>query len=152
MIFRRSKPDDSTAIAMAEEVIFPDPWTKKDITSCISVEGAMCFTAEEDGKPVAYILGRVIAPEGEIYRVAVLPEYRKRGIAYRLLDYAVKTERGRGLEVLFLEVRSRNLPAISLYRAYGFRQMGVRRRYYKSPDDDALIMAYGNQADLFPKD
>ena len=152
MIFRRSKPDDSTAIAEAEAQIFPDPWSKKDIMSCISTEGAMCFTAEEDGKPCAYVIGRVIAPEGEIYRVAVLPEYRKRGIAYRLLDYAVKTERGRGLEILFLEVRSRNTPAISLYRAYGFRDMGIRRGYYKNPDDDAIIMAYGNSVDLFPKD
>ena len=152
MIFRRSKPDDSTAIAKAEEMIFPDPWTKKDITSCLSTEGAMCYTAEEGGEPVAYVLGRVIPPEGEIYRVAVLPEYRKRGIAYRLLDYAVKTERGRGLEILFLEVRSRNTPALSLYRAYGFREMGVRKRYYKNPEDDAIIMAYGSSVDLFPKD
>ena len=152
MIFRRSRPDDSTAISLAEASIFPDPWSKSDVTSTICTEGAMCFTAEEDGKPVAYVLGRVIPPEGEIYRVAVIPEYRKRGIGYRLLDYAVKTERGRGLEILFLEVRSRNTAALALYRAYGFRQMGIRRRYYKNPEDDAIIMAYGNSADLFPKD
>ena len=148
MEFRRSVPDDSTAIAEAEELIFSDPWTKRDIVDTISTEGAMCYTAVKDGKIVAYIIGRVIAPEGEIYRIATLPEYRGRGIAYRLLDYAYKTERGKGLEVLFLEVRSRNIPAISLYRAYGFNKMGVRRGYYKNPDDDAIIMVKASRCDL----
>ena len=148
MEFRRSLPSDSTAISYAEAEIFSDPWSERDIISTISTEGAMCYTAVKDGRLVAYILGRVIAPEGEIYRIAVLPEYRRRGIGYRLLDYAAKTERGRGLEVLFLEVRSQNVAAIALYEAYGFKRAGVRRGYYKDPVDDAIIMLKASRADL----
>ena len=148
MEIRRSLPADSKEISEAEELIFSDPWSERDIISAISTVGSMCYTALSDGKVVAYIIGRIIAPEGEIYRIATLPEYRGRGIAYRLLDYAYKTERGRGLEVLFLEVRSKNIPAISLYREYGFKQMGVRRGYYKNPDDDALIMVKASRCDL----
>ena len=48
--------------------------------------------------------------------------------------------RGRGLETTFLEVRSKNAPALALYRAYGFEEVGVRKGYYKNPDDDAIIM------------
>ena len=121
MEFRRSLPADSTDIGLMEEEIFSDPWSKRDITDLICTEGGMCFTALENGRVIAYVVGRLIPPEGEIYRVAVRPEYRKRGIGYRLLDYAVKTSRGDGLETLFLEVRSQNIPAISLYYSLGFR-------------------------------
>ena len=140
MEIRRSVPADAPAIAAAEELIFSDPWGERAITDLISTEGAMCYTAKDGDKVIAYVLGRVIAPEGEIYRIATLPAYRKRGIAYRLLDYAYKTEKGHGLEVLFLEVRTQNVAARALYRAYGFDEVGVRKNYYKDPVDDAIIM------------
>lgn len=101
----------------------------------------MCYTAlGDDGILYAYVLGRTIAPEGEIYRVATAPERRGRGIAYRLMTYAIKTEKGRGLETLFLEVRSKNLPAIKLYNSLSFKKISERKNYYKDPSDDALIM------------
>lgn len=148
MEIRRSLPKDAGEIALAEEEIFSDPWRESDITSLISTEGALCYTAISDGKLVAYILGRTITPEGEIYRIATNPEYRRRGIAYRLLDYAVKTERGRGLESLFLEVREQNAAARNLYTAYGFRQIGLRKNYYKNPTDNAVIMLLSSDREL----
>lgn len=148
MEIRRSVPADAPAIAAAEELIFSDPWSERAITDLISTEGAMCYTAKDGDKVIAYVLGRVIAPEGEIYRIATLPAYRKRGIAYRLLDYAYKTEKGHGLEVLFLEVRTQNIAARALYRAYGFEEVGVRKNYYKDPSDDAIIMLKAPPDDL----
>lgn len=148
MDIRRSRPDDAPAIAKAEVEIFPDPWSERDITSLVSSEGSMCYTAFVDGRIAAYLVGRQIAPEGEIYRLATLPEYRLRGIAYRLLDYAVKCERGRGLEVLFLEVREKNAPARALYSSYGFREIATRKNYYKNPTDNAIIMLLSSEADL----
>ena len=104
----------------------------------------MSFVATEDsGEPIAYLLGRIIAPEGEIYRIAVREDKRQRGIGYRLLSYSLKTERGRGLETVFLEVRSKNAAAIALYRAYGFTDIGIRKNYYKNPNDDAIVMILG---------
>ena len=148
MDFRRSIPADATGIAELEELIFPDAWSYRDVQDLICTEGGMCFSAVEDGKVVAYVIGRLIAPEGEIYRVAVAPHKRQRGVGYRLLDYALKTERGRGLETVFLEVRSRNTPAINLYSAYGFKRAGIRKNYYKNPDDDAIVMLRAHPDDL----
>jgi ribosomal-protein-alanine N-acetyltransferase len=147
MEIRRSLPADAKEIGEAEKLIFPDPWSEKDITSLISTEGSMCYTAIKDGQVAAYIIGRQISPEGEIYRIATLPPHRRRGIAYRLLDYAVKCERGIGLETLFLEVREKNLPAINLYKAYGFREISIRKNYYKNPQDNAIIMLLSSEAD-----
>ena len=143
MEIRRAIPDDATAIAEMEEKYFPDPWSKKDIFSYICSEDGMCFTALEDGAPIAYIIGRKIPPEAEIYRIAVREDKRQRGIGYRLLSYGLKTELGHGVETVFLEVRSKNIPAIRLYEAYGFTEAGMRKNYYKNPDDDAVIMIKG---------
>ena len=143
MEIRRAKPDDATRIAELEELYFSDPWQKKDIFSYICSEDGMCFTALENDKPIAYLIGRIIAPEGEIYRIAVDENYRRRGVGFRLLSFALKTERGRGLEATFLEVRKKNLPARKLYLAYGFKEIGERKNYYKNPTDDAVIMLLG---------
>ncbi len=140
MEIRRSRPDDVTAITEMELNIFQDPWSEKDIFSYICTEGGMCFTALENGEPIAYIIGRKIPPEGEIYRIAVREDKRNRGIGYRLLSCALKTERGFGVETVFLEVRSKNAPAIALYKAYGFKDMGIRKSYYQNPSDDAVVM------------
>ncbi len=148
MEFSRSAPKDISGISALESEIFPDPWSERDITTAITEAGAMCYTAREGERVIAYILGRLIAPEGEIYRIAVAPDKRRRGIAYRLLDYAMKTERGRGLESLFLEVRKCNTPARALYRAHGFYEVGIRKNYYKSPPDDAIVMLHACKADL----
>ena len=148
MDIRRAVPDDAPMIAELEERIFPDPWGQRDVFSYICMSGGMCYVAVSGGEVVAYLIGRVIAPEGEIYRIATKESHRRRGIAYRLLDYAAKTERGHGLEVLFLEVRSKNVPARNLYRSYGFREMGERKNYYKDPVDDAIVMVRAHSADL----
>lgn len=145
MIIRRAIADDVPKIAALEAESFTDPWSEKDIFSIVCSEGGMCFTAlEDDGELIAYVFGRLIAPEGEIYRIAVRADRRQRGVGYRLLSYALKTERGRGLESTFLEVRSKNIAARALYTAHGFTEVGMRKGYYQNPADDAVIMLLGN--------
>ena len=146
MEIRRSLPKDACEIALMEGEIFTDAWSEDDILGVICTEGSMCYTALSENIPIAYIIGRKISPEGEIYRIATRPEYRRRGIAYRLLDYAVKCERGDGVENIFLEVREQNLPARKLYTAYGFKECGMRKNYYKNPSDNAIIMLLGEQS------
>lgn len=140
MEIRRLTPIDAEIIAAIEEEIFPDPWKVSDIRSLISTEGAMCYTALSDGEIVSYIIGRAIAPEGEIYRIATRPEYRRRGIAARLIERLLREETPLGLENLFLEVREGNLPAISLYTSLGFKTIGKRKNYYKNPTENAILM------------
>ena len=139
MDFRRACALDAPKIAALEADIFSDPWSERAVADCIC-RGGMCFVAMSDGELLAYVIGMLIAPEGEIYRVAVREDKRQRGIGYRLLSYAMKTERGAGVETVFLEVREKNIPARSLYRAYGFSEVSVRKNYYQNPTDNAVIM------------
>jgi ribosomal-protein-alanine N-acetyltransferase len=140
---RRSRPEDATDIAKIEAEVFGNPFGQKDIFSYICSDLGMCFSATDESGIVGYIIGRKIPPEGEIYRIAVRMDKRRRGIGYRLLSYAMKTERGSGVETVFLEVRSKNIPARELYKSYGFCEMGIRKGYYQNPADDAVIMMLG---------
>ena len=148
MEFRRAIPKDATGISELEDMIFNDAWSYRDVQDLICTEGGMCFCAIDGDEVIAYVIGRLIAPEGEIYRIAVREDKRGRGIGYRLLDYSVKTSKGHGLERLFLEVRSQNIPAIKLYTSYGFRRIGLRKGYYKNPADDAVIMLRASRCDM----
>lgn len=141
MQIRRAIPDDAPKIAEIESDIFSDAWSVRDVLSTITSQGAMCYVAMSDtGELLSYLIGRIIAPEGEIYRVATVPMARRRGIAYRLIDYALKSEKSHGLESVFLEVREKNAPARNLYKSYGFTEAGARKGYYKDPPDNAIIM------------
>ena len=140
MEIRKSTPKDAEFLGKIEKETFSDPWKEEDILSLISTEGAMCYTAVSDGEISAYVLGRIIAPEGEIYRIATLPKYRRRGIATRLLERLLREEEKNGLESLFLEVRESNIAARSLYESLGFNTIGKRKNYYKHPTEDAVLM------------
>ena len=140
MEIRRANPNDILGIEKIEELSFGDPWDRKTISGYVCSEDGMCFVATDGGEVIAYVIGRIIATEGEIYRIATVPEQRNRGIAHKLLSYALKTEMGRGLETVFLEVRSQNLSAIKLYRSFSFQEINRRKNYYRNPTDDAIIM------------
>ena len=84
---------------------------------------------------------RGIVKQGHVVSIAVLPEYRRRGIAAAMMIEAMKTmkEKYQASEV-YLEVRVSNEPAIRLYEKLGFRKVKVLRRYYMD-GEDAYLMA-----------
>ena len=78
--------------------------------------------------------------EGEIMNVAVRREYRRRGVAGRLMKELLSRAEKRGAARFILEVREGNLPAIRLYESLGFLHAGRRKNFYSDPAEDALIM------------
>ena len=81
-----------------------------------------------------------MAGEAHIVSIAVREEYRRRGLGELLLIGAVEMGMTRGAQVVTLEVRVSNDPAKALYAKYGFREAGIRRRYYADNHEDAAIM------------
>ena len=100
---------------------------------------ALAFGARMGEMLVGYALFRRTGPEAELSRIAVGPCHRRQRIGYELLEQALKSiDRADVLET-FLEVRTTNAAARSLYSSFGFRPVGVRKNYY--PDGtDALVM------------
>ena len=72
--------------------------------------------------------------------VAVDPNYRRMGIAYRLIEALIAALAEKDNHSLALEVRASNTPAIALYGKMGFTDVGRRRNYYRNPREDALIL------------
>jgi [ribosomal protein S18]-alanine N-acetyltransferase len=90
---------------------------------------------------VGFIVAREMADEIHVNNVAVRPEYRRFGIGERLLREVLYWGRERAVKQAVLEVRAENIAAQKLYQACGFEVIGRRRRYYKAPIEDALLMA-----------
>jgi ribosomal-protein-alanine N-acetyltransferase len=78
--------------------------------------------------------------EGHITTIAVVPEYRGRGIGELLLNGLIDQALALHTDMLTLEVRVSNIVAQQLYLKYGFRTSGTRPRYYTDNGEDALIM------------
>ncbi len=73
--------------------------------------------------------------------MAVHPAWRRRGLGARILRALIRTGMALGCVGATLEVRAGNLAAQGLYGRFGFREAGLRRRYYGDNDEDALIMS-----------
>lgn len=121
-----------------ERCCFDNPWTLEMLECELESALSVLVTEKIDGKTVGYALGRVVADESELLKICVLMDYRKRGIAEKMLSVLLEKMREKGAAACFLEVRSRNEPAISLYEKLGFEKIATRRNYY--PDDDAVVM------------
>ena len=121
-----------------EQDCFGGSWTAEMLKAELDNPLTVSVTHTESGRLAAFALGRVAADEGELYQIATLTGFRGRGIAEKLLVELLEKMRKKGASVCFLEVRSRNSAAISLYEKIGYERVSVRKNYY--PDDDAIIM------------
>ena len=95
------------------------------------------------GVPLAgFVAFRRLVDEAELENLAVLPQYHRQGIARRLVVAGHEKLRREGEKRVFLEVRSSNVPALSLYASIGYKQTQVRKGYYRDPDEDARVLCF----------
>lgn len=133
--------DHLDEVAELERICFSAPWSRNMLAEELDNALAAFLVALDDtGKVVGYAGVHVILDEGYITNVAVHPDFRRRGIAGKLLQVFLDFARGNSLAFLTLEVRASNQAAIILYGRHGFRSVGRRRNYYEHPREDAIIM------------
>ena len=129
------------AVLGIENLSFASPWSKNSFLYELQEnKRAVYLAASEEERIIGYIGMWVILDEGHITNLAVHPDYRRHGVAWRLIETLTVTAADRGLARLTLEVRRTNFTAQQLYLKAGFVSAGVRPRYYKDNDEDALIM------------
>lgn len=134
-------------VAQIEAEVFSTPWSAKAFENALAMENALFYVALAEGEVAGYCGLYLAADEGEITNVAAAPGWRRRKIAQRLLQKTMAEAHDRGVQRIFLEVRSQNAPAVELYQKEGFHTVGRRKNYYQRPQDDALVMMY-EYADL----
>ena len=141
---RPATEDDLAAIDAMEAESFLSPWPINIFRKEIQLSFSRSFVAEgkesEKQIPVGYIFFWVIGQEMQLHRLAVKKTMRKQGIGSLLLEEMINTCRSEGVTEGFLEVRSSNHDAVTLYQKAGFTIAGVRKGYYDDTREDAIIM------------
>ena len=140
MPLRRMAPIDLGAIVEIEQES-PSPWTPEQIADELAFAGSVTLVStDQEENVLGWCCARIAGEEAELLKIAVHPEKRRVGSGDALLVYLENTLKKKGVGMLFLEVRSKNLPALHFYRKHGFAQVGQRSGYYSDPVDDALIL------------
>ena len=133
---------DLDGLLAVEEASFLNPWTREMYLAELENPGVSCLLVAktETGHVVGFCGFWRVLDELHINNLAVLPEYRRQGIASRILAHVFAEGRKVGAGRATLEVRRSNEIARRLYEHLGFRVTGVRRGYYRHPDEDALVL------------
>ncbi|MEQ8605109.1 MAG: GNAT family N-acetyltransferase [Marivibrio sp.] len=137
---------------------FDEPWSEPSVRELMSAPGVWGLVAAEPvkaedaagasaaretgGDPVGFVLARVVAREAEVLAIGVRPCARRRGVARRLMRAALRLAAPHA-DAFFLEAGRDNPAATALYLSLGFREVGLRRDYYRRADGarvDAAIM------------
>jgi ribosomal-protein-alanine N-acetyltransferase len=134
---RAASSADLAAVAAIEAAAFADPWSLGNFRAHLR---DLFLTAEADGEVIGYLVAWSVGAEGEILNLAVARAAQRRGIGRALLDEALTRLGAAGVSSVYLEVRPSNAAARALYASRGFREAAVRRHYYRSPREDALVL------------
>lgn len=139
-LIRKMTEEDVQSVSEIESVCFSDPWSPDTIKEGQKNRFDTWLVLLEGDTVIGFLILRIIAFEGELLRIALRPEYRGRGLAKKLMDQLVEYSIHNSVNSLFLEVRNSNETARNLYRFYGFIETGIRKNYYKNPQEDAVVM------------
>jgi ribosomal-protein-alanine N-acetyltransferase len=141
LIIRKMRLDDIPAVVDLDQKSFSLPWPERSFRFELTDNPASrCWVAEQDGQLVGMIVVWLIVDEAHVATIATHPHFRRKGIAKRLLSYALRKLIEQGARSSFLEVRESNVAAQELYRKFGYEETGRRLRYYKDNDEDAILM------------
>ena len=127
-------------VAELEKICFADPWSLRSLQYEAINPGAVYLIAMRGESVLGYVGMHHVADEGHITNVAVAPAWRRKGIGRALILSLIAYARQQEMAFLTLEVRASNEAAAALYGGFGFAPAGLRKRYYKSPVEDAIIM------------
>lgn len=127
-------------IAALEKQCFSMPWSEKSIASELENPLALWLVAVEGDSVLGYVGAQSVLGEADMMNLAVSPGVRRQGIGQALVKELIRLLTREEVRSLTLEVRASNTPAAALYEKLGFRQVGLRPRYYENPTEDARIL------------
>ncbi|MDO4473990.1 MAG: ribosomal protein S18-alanine N-acetyltransferase [Eubacteriales bacterium] len=138
---RKMRREDVAEVAELEKKIFPDAWSENAILETWKQRQTMLLIALEDRKIIGYLILYFVLEDGEIARIAVADEYRRKGVAGKMLRELALLCRENGVNRLMLDVRESNEPAKAFYVRQGFEVDGIRKDYYTNPVENAVLMS-----------
>lgn len=137
---RPARSSDLPAILRIERSSFDVPWTDRAFRAVMARPDASLLVADREGEVEGYAALWLEGKDAELGDLAVAGSRRRAGVGTRLVGAAAADARRRGATRIYLQVRESNEAARSLYRSTGFRRIGRKRGYYRSPREDALVL------------
>ena len=139
--FRPMSTADMDEIMAIERSAYRYPWSQGFFLQELQVACARSILAELDGKIIGYVLFWLLPGTIDIHNLATHVNFRRRGVARRLLGRVLGQARVQSIGRVTLEVRKSNVLAQKLYESMGFLTTGLRKGYYSDDGEDALAMA-----------
>lgn len=130
-------PERARMVARACALCFSHPWSEEAVECTLKAEQNYVVCA--NGGSIGFAAASLALDSADILDVAVVPEARRRGIGRKMLLCLLELLKKDGARSVYLEVRASNASAIALYSSLGFVPCGVRKNYYSSPREDALV-------------
>ena len=122
-----------------EQVCFDYYWTEEQFRLGLERRAFYVLGYVLDGFLVGYLAYSRVLDEMEVLNLGVHPDFRKKGIGRELMRALLEQCRETGATKGLLDVKKSNYPAIALYESLGFKQVGVRKKYYPDTKEDALL-------------
>ena len=138
---RFAKSSDLDDIYELDVQTFAMPWSKEALSyDILENDNAFVIVAEYEGEFAGYADIWTVLDEADLNSIAVRVDFRRKGIGDAIMLAMTEMLSANGVATINLEVRVSNMPAIKLYKKYGFNECGVRPGYYLDNGEDALIM------------
>ena len=143
MIIRPMEVKDLDVVMALENDLYKCPWNKKNFLD--ELEGnqyAYLYVLEHEGNIFGYYGVWIVADSATITKVSVNKALQNKGLGKILMDDLLTRTQEAGAVYVSLEVRVSNASAIHLYEINGFKNMGVRKRYYPDGEDAYSMVKY----------
>ncbi len=139
IVIRAMSIADLEDVIKIEQLCYSPPWKKEHFIHEIHSPVSFPFVLTINGLVAGYLCLMSLFEEAQIMNITVSSQYRGKGLAQMLIEFAVKTAAEKGADNLVLEVRESNAAAISLYEKNGFVRYFVRKKYYEGLEDALLL-------------
>ena len=141
-VIRRMTLEDVPAVHEIDTLSFSLPWPERSFRFELTENPvARGWVAEVDRRIAAMLVLWFIVDEAHIATIATHPDFRRHGIGEQILLHALRAVYIEGARRAFLEVRAGNVAAQAMYKKYGFIVDGLRLKYYRDNDEDAILMS-----------
>lgn len=141
---RRATVDDLDWLASFEQTNFTQPYQAKDLLYELTENPfSSTWILLVDDMACGYGILWVMYDQAQLVKIGIASDYRRNGYGHLILEHLINEAIDQGCELMTLEVRQSNQPAIAFYQKHDFQQVAIRKDYYQNPSEDALLMMKG---------
>ena len=139
IIIEKMQQKHIDSIAEIEKECFFMPWSAESLREELLNDTSLFYVIENGDQVMGYIGSNNVLGEIYIDNIAIKNEYRRKGYGEKLLKYLISEGISKKADFITLEVRKSNSNAINLYEKLGFKNVGIRKNFYKNPKEDGII-------------